>query len=49
MLNQFPKRNLSEKRGIVFDFAATYFLGYNVLLRTIEGVNVRTVSFPANI
>jgi len=38
-------------KNIVFDFAATCFLGYNVLVRTIrvEGVNVSTVSFPANI
>jgi hypothetical protein len=49
MLDQFPRRNLYEKRDIVFDFPATCFLGYDVLFRTIEGVNVSTVSFLANI
>ena len=48
MLDQFPRRNLYEKRDIIFDFAATPFMGYNVLVRIIEGVNLSTVSVPAN-
>jgi hypothetical protein len=46
---QVPRRNLYKKRDILFDFAATCFLGYNVLVRTTEGVNVSTVSISANI
>jgi hypothetical protein len=36
-------------KNIVFDIPASCFLGYNALVRTIEGVNVSIVSFPANI
>jgi hypothetical protein len=49
MMDQVPRRNLYEKRHNVFDFATTCFLGYNGLVRTIENVNVSTVSIPANI
>ena len=49
ILDQVARRNLYEKIDIVFDFAVTCFLGYNVLVRPIEVINVNTVSFPANV